>query len=126
MWSDELRTKFERYSVADAQGNRILSEQQSGEILRLTGLGRGRSGANVHPHAARAAADAPVAGTPSCTFVAVSLTPRYVPRQPPFLHSADFAGFKYLVRSCPGVDKPDDEIEKLFVAAAQCETARRG
>lgn len=41
-----------------------------------------------------------------------------------FYHTIDFAGFKYLVRSCPGLDKTEEDILKLFTTAAGSDNTR--
>jgi len=41
-----------------------------------------------------------------------------------FTSFIDFAGFKYLIRSCPGLDKTEDDILKLFVTVAGTDNTR--
>jgi hypothetical protein len=100
----DLQAKYERYSVQDSQGTRLLSECMQRAYP---------------PHAARGAC----ARAQRRAYTRQSRLTRTSPPNPP-PPFVDFAGFKYLVRSCPGLDRSDEDIAKLFTAAAGTETTR--
>jgi hypothetical protein len=96
----DLRLKYERYSVSTSQGTRLLSAYYA-PLRRAAELSAQRRGFHAVPNERMTNG----LSHPASIF-------------------ADFAGFKYLIRSCPGLDQTDDDVLRLFTKAAESDNPR--